>query len=111
MSTSSYDAIFGLGATRVIIPPGSTQAILIDVGQVPGGNSVLFKYFSGSTLEIFGATLGTTLPLLTLAAMNQTGYIMNTTEILSFDGPTRFYASATGGTTVAHMIYGKSQGT
>src|ERR1700731_232468 len=108
MSTSSSDSITTLGATRIIIAPGSTQALFMDMNALE--NNYLIKYYSGGTLEIFGATgqMGSTLTAAQLATANQTGYLVGTSEILSIGGPARFYLSATSATTIVHMLRGRS---
>lgn len=110
MSTSSSDSVHTLGVTRITIAPGSTQAVFIDINALE--NNFLFKYQSGGTLEILGATgsLGSTLTAGQLATANQTGYLMGTTEVLSIGGPCRFYLSATSATTLVHMLRGRSAG-
>lgn len=110
MSTSSDDSVMTLGATRMVIPVGSSLALYVDINATE--NNLLFKYYSGGTLEIFGATgpLGSTLTQAQLTASNQTGYLVGTSEILSIGGPCRFYLSATGATCIVHMIRGRSAG-
>jgi hypothetical protein len=99
--SSSSDAIFGLGATQVVIAPGGSFAQWVDV--VPREGALILKYFSGGTLEIQGSPLGSTMPGASLAAVAGTGYIMGTSEVLSIGGPCRFYMLA-GGTTCTAMI-------
>jgi hypothetical protein len=110
MATSSSDSVCTLGVTRMAIAPGSTQALFIDINATE--NNFLFKYQSGGTLEILGATgpLGSTLTVAQLATANQTGYLVGTSEVLSIGGACRFYLSATGATTLVHMLRGRSAG-
>lgn len=109
MATSGSDSIFGLATSRIEVPPGSTQAVLFEA--LAGQNSVLLKYFSGGTLEILGVSTGVTLTAVQLAAANQSGYLMGTSEILALDGPVRCYLSSTGATTTVMVIRGKTAGT
>jgi hypothetical protein len=109
MSTSSYDSVFALGATRVIVPVGATLAVLMT--PVAGQNSILLKYFSGGTCEIIGCTLGQTLSAADLSSASGSGYLLGSSEILQIDGPARYYLSSTGATTTLMLLIGKSQGT
>lgn len=110
MSTSSSDSIFCLGTTRMVAGPGATQAVLVNASAVPGCNSIIFKYFSGGTAEIVGVTTGQTLTAAQMVTLANTGYVMGTSEVLSLDGPARFYFFASGSSTACHVIFGKSQG-
>lgn len=108
MSTSSYDSIFGLGTTQIAVPPGATLAVLVTA--VAGQNSSLFKYGSGGTLYILGVAEGATLTGTELAQATS-HYLLGTSEILSLDGPVRFYMASLSATTVVYAMRGKSQGT
>lgn len=103
---SSSDAIFGVGVTQIIVPPGGSFAVFIDLQQRQ--TSTLVKYFSGGTLEIQSANLltGSTLPGSSLAPLQGTGYILGTSEALNIDGPTRFYLMASGSTAIACLMRG-----
>lgn len=107
MSLAS-DSVYGLVTQRLAIPPGATQAVLMV--PEPGQNSLLLKYFSGGTLEIIGVTAGVTLTAAQLVTASGTGYLIGTSEILSLDGPARFYLSSLGATSVLHVITGRSAG-
>jgi hypothetical protein len=109
MSTSSSDGIFGLATQRLNIGSGSTLAELIT--QDPGQNSLYIEYFSGGTVEIIGVTAGTTLTAAQLGTANGTGFIVKTDRGYSFNGPTRFYLSSTGATSIVHIMKGKTTGT
>lgn len=120
MSTTSSDSIVDLLTSRVNIAPGSTQAFFLDV--IPGQVTTTVKYISGGTLEIIGCTtnagindpskiaVSTTFSVADLGALNGTGYLMGTTEILSVDGPIRVYLSSTGATTTVCLIKGRASG-
>ena len=56
--------------------------------------SVTVKYLSGGTLEILG----------TSAQTAGTGYLMGTSEALTFGGPTAFFLSSTGATSIVALI-------
>lgn len=101
---SSSESIFGVVTSQVVVPPGATNAVFVDV--VPKEGAVLLKYFSGGTLEIHGSITGSTLPGATLAPLIGTGYILSTSEVISLAGPTRFYLMATGSTAVACLLRG-----
>lgn len=108
MSTSSNDSIFSLQTDRINVGLGATLAVLYD--QTATQNSILLKYFSGGTLEIIGVSFGVTLTAAQMATASGTGYVVGTTEILSIDGPARFYLMSTGATTVVMSIRGKTPG-
>lgn len=109
MSTSSNDGIFGLATSRLTIGAGATLAELLT--QDPGQNSLYIEYFSGGTVEIIGVTAGTTLTAAQLASANGTGFIVKTDRGYAFNGPTRFYLSSTGITSIVHVMKGKTTGT
>ncbi len=107
MATTSYDSIFGLGTTQIMIPPGATLGVLVEA--VAGQNSIILKYLSGGTLYVMGVAAGATLSAADLAGA--TGhYLVGTSEILNIDGPARFYLASLGATTVVCAMRGKSQG-
>lgn len=103
MSSSSND-IFGVSPLSVAVPPGGSLAIYVE--GLERQTSVLVKYFSGGTLEIHQALLGTTMAGASLNALQGTGYIFGTSEAVSVDGPARFYLMATGSTAVAKLLRG-----
>ena len=123
---SSAEDIYSVFPARVTVPPGSTQAIFVDV--LSGQKAITIKYLSGGTLEILPATLGvsfvpgastingtyfihgSTQTAAMLGALNGTGYLMGTNEILNISGPCRFYLSATGATTLVTTIRGLNAG-
>jgi hypothetical protein len=111
MSDGQRTDVKTIAPSRITIAPGSTLAFFVDTQA--GMNNLLFKYYSGGTLEILGATgmQGSTLTAGQLASANQTGYLVGTSEVLSIKGDTRFYLSATGATTIVHVLKGRSGGT
>lgn len=109
MATSSNDSVYGLETSRINVGVGSTIAILVE--PIVGQQNIVLKYFSGGTLEILGVSAGVTLTAAQLGTANQTGYLMGTTEVLTLDGPARFYLSSTAATTIVMVIRGKSAGT
>jgi len=100
--------IYGLGATRVVIAPGATNAVLIQ--GINYQSASLFKYFSGGSLEIINCPVGSTLTGAQLVTATGGGYLMDAGEKLSVDGAARYYAMATGATTTAMLLYGLSSG-
>lgn len=107
---TSFDDIVTVIPSRVNVGVGATIATYMDV--VPGQKNITIKYISGGTLEILGVTYGSfggtffagsTLSAQALANANGTGWIVQS-EILSFDGPCRFYLSSTGATSIVHVI-------
>jgi hypothetical protein len=119
MATSSYDSIYNVSSTQIVIAVGATLAHFFQ--PQPGQNSSVVKFVTGGTLEILNAgqttmgSLNLSLPVTqsaqTLANLSGRGYIMTFGEALSFDGPASFYLSATGSTCIAHCVFGKGQGT
>lgn len=107
MAISSYDSVYSMKTERINVGVGSTVATL--VSPEPGQLNIVLKYFSGGTLEIIGCSLGVTLTAAQLASANQTGYLMGTSEILTIDGPARFYLSSTAATTIVMVLRGRSQ--
>jgi hypothetical protein len=106
---SSSDNIFGITATQVVLPTGATNAVLID--HCPYAQSTVVKYASGSSLiYLFGVGTGQTLTGTSLVAGYSTGYLLGGTEVLSFDGSTRFYAASVGATGVIYLMRGLSVG-
>jgi hypothetical protein len=103
---SSSDAVFGLGATQVIVPPGATNAVL--VVNVPREIANTVKYLSGGSLEIHGTINGSTMAGASLAPLIGAGYLLGTTEAINIAGPARFYLMATGSTAVACLLKGLS---
>lgn len=123
---SSSDDIFSVLPSRVAVQPGATLAVFVDI--VPGEKSLLIKYLSGGTLEILPASLGasfvpgtstygsyaftagSTQTAAMLAVLSGTGYLMGTSEALTFDGAPRLYLSSTGATSVVAIIKSLSSG-
>lgn len=104
---SSSDAIFGLGATQVIVPPGATLAVL--VLNVPREQASTLKILSGGgSLEIHGTINGSTMAGSSLAPLIGRGYLLGASEVLNIDGPARFYLMATGATMVTCLLKGLS---
>lgn len=94
----------GFGATKFIIPPGGTNAILVDAWA--GECSGILKYFSGGSLEICGVPAGQTFAGASLGALPGTGYLLGTTEAVNDTGSARFYLVASGATTIAYCLKG-----
>ena len=102
----SGDSIQGLGVTQIIVGPGATNAVFINLQ--PRQVSTLVKYVTGGSMEIHSANIltGSTLSGASLAPLIGLGYLFGTTEAINFNGPTRFYLMATGATATAHLIRG-----
>jgi hypothetical protein len=108
MVTSSFDSVYSLASTQIIVPVGATLAVLVT--SIAGQNALMLKQYGGGTLEIIGMPDGSTLTAASLATASGNHYIMGASEVLSFDGPTRIYLSSTGATSVVMSLRGKSQG-
>lgn len=100
--------VYGIGATRVIIPPGATRAFLMQ--PVAGELTSTIKYFEGGSLEIIGATLGVSFTPSFLVSLLGKGYLVSTNEAVNINGPARYYMMATGATSIAYILKGLSQG-
>ena len=60
-------------------------------------NQFLVKKFSGASLGIVNGAMAD-------------GYIIGDAETVTFDGPAQFYLSATGVSTLVHMVISKTAG-
>lgn len=131
---SSSDDIFSVAPSRLVIAPGATNALF--VATTPGEKALLLKYYTGGTLEILqcsagasylqsGTTfinwntyqnptawVGSTQTAAMLIALSGTGYLMGTSESLTFDGPTQLYLNnlSTGTTTIVMCLRGLAAG-
>lgn len=118
--------IYSLATSRPIVLPGATQALFIDI--LPGQLYTQVKNIGNTgSLEILqcstGASLipgistvnvaftaGSTQTAAMLAALSGTGYLMAANEVLTFQGPCRFYLSAPGATCQVAIIKGLGAG-
>lgn len=117
-----------IATSRATILPGGTLALFVDVlpGQIwtqiknvgnTGGLEII-QCSTGSSLVGGGSQLfftpnflvGSTQTPAMLAALSGTGYLMGTNEVLSIDGPVRFYISAPSATCVVTLIKGLDAG-
>lgn len=105
---ASQDDIFAYGATKLVVGPGATLALLVTgiAGEVGG----ILKYFSGGSLEIIGVTTGQSLTAAQMVTALGTGYLLGTTEIVNTDGNARYYLMALGATSIAYSLKGLSSG-
>ena len=105
--SAQQDKIFGLYPQQIIVPPGATNAVLIQ--NVAGEVGMIIKYFSGGSCQIINAPPGATLTGPQLVSYGNTGgYLLGTTEAVSVDGPARFYLQAYGATTIIMLLKGLS---
>lgn len=104
--TSTY----GVNPSVVYVPPGITNAVLMT--PVAGEASSSIKYYSGGSLLIMQAPVGTTSPGTSLVAgySSLQYYTTSTSEAVNFDGPCRYYLTALGATAVVMQIRALSQG-
>lgn len=116
MATTSFDSVWSLGSTRIVIGTNTGVYIQPFAGQI----GVLLKMFSGGTCEILPAALGqsqigffqnTTQTAANLSLMSGFGYCFSANEVLTIGGPASFYLSSTGATSILHAIFSKGQGT
>lgn len=106
---SSNDNIQTLETGKIIIPVGATLAV--KVAQIPEQVALTMKYFTGGTLEIIGITAGpgATYSASQLATLSGNGYLVDSTEVLNYGGPTAFYLSSTGATTTVYYQRGMNK--
>lgn len=104
MSTSSNDSIFSMGATRIAVPTGLTNAILVE--PIALQRQILLKRLSGGSCEIIGVGQFATLSGAQLATLSQGGYVIPDTDF-TIPGPARFYLSALGATSVIMALFEK----
>lgn len=104
----SQQNIMGVTTQLVALTGGATNAVL--VGSCPGAQSTAVKYASGhSLIYLFGVAAGGTLTGADLVTGYSNSWPLGT-EILSFDGNTRFYLAAVGGNAVVALMRGLSSG-
>ena len=105
----SQQNIMGVTTQLVSLTDGATNAVL--VGNCAGAQSTAVKYASGhSLIYLFGIPAGmTALTGSSLVAGYSAGWPLGT-EILSFDGNTRFYLASVGGDAVVALMRGLSSG-
>lgn len=98
----------GLNGEKIVVPPGATLAVLMSAQPCQG--SAIVKYFSGGSLEIVAAPVGTTWTGASLVNLLGTGYLFGASEVLTVDGSARYYLMATGATVVAYGLRGLTPG-
>ncbi len=94
-----------IGATHVVVGLSMTVAIYPTIYCFAQNLKILS---GGGTLEII--TPGTTLGPGTGATGWGTGYPIGANEVISWDGPARFYLAATGATMIASLVYTETAG-
>lgn len=120
--------LYSILTSKPFIGVGATLALFVDVlpGQLTttiknlGSTGVLeiLPALSGLSLVAGGSNLystpnfisGSTQTLAMLAALNGTGYQMGAAEVLTFNGPCRFYLSQTGSTNQVCIMKGIGAG-
>lgn len=104
---AQQDKIFGLYPQQVFVPPGATNAVLVQ--PVAGEQAVIIKYFTGGSCSLIQAPPGATLTGPELVSYGNTGgYLLGTTEAVSIDGPARYYLMAIGATATIMLLKGLS---
>jgi len=94
---SANELIYGVGVTLVAVATGATATPII---PPPFAKAVSFKYSSGGTLAVVDRRGFT-------AAQ---GWILGTSEVQSFNGPSVFFLAAAGSTSIAAIEFGYSYG-
>lgn len=90
------------GLLPIPVTVAATGASAMWMGATAGQVGWQFKYFSGGSLEIHAAPLGSTSG--SALPSGSSGYLMSTTELFSVTGPARFFFVATGSNAVAHVV-------
>lgn len=101
---------YGVSPQVRYIPTGITTAVLMQ--PVAGEASSAIKYYSGGSLLVMQAPVGTTSPGASLVAgySNLLYYVAATSEAINWDGPCRYYLAAVGATVVVMEIRALSEG-
>lgn len=105
---SRSDDIHHISSYQLDVPTGITNAIFIS--QEAEQVSMTMKWVSGSSLLIFGVTLGLTLAPTDIMSgySNLQYYPVAPNEIINIDGPAVFYLATPGVTTRVAFLKGKS---
>lgn len=115
MSVTSFDATWGVGATRIAL----NVETALWCQPVPGQLSTTLKFISGGSLEILASGYGqsnigffqaTTLTAAGLTAATSTGYQFSAAEVVKLGGPAYFYLNARGATCVAFQYFETGKG-
>lgn len=120
MSTTSYDSIWSVGATQIVVPVGVTLAVFCTPQQ--GQQAWQFKCLAGGSCEILPTGIGTsnlnyffgtTTNGGTLVALSGKGYPLSISappETVALNGPASFYLSSLGVTSVVAALLFKGAG-
>lgn len=108
MAFSSDKKIESFGVTQIAV--AANQILPLNLNAYPGAISSWIQYKSGGSLEIYGATYGQSIAANTGGSYLGQGFLLSTTPI-PVDGSPFFYLMATGATSVAQVLVGKSSGT
>lgn len=92
-----------VGATQLVV--GVSSILKVQPSAYSFGYNL--KLFSGSSLEFVNSCATLTG---TGATGWGTGYLIGSSESVTFDGPATFYLAATGATAVVHCLMGKTAG-
>lgn len=84
---------------------GNSGGFYVGVTGGVGVNSQILKYFSGGSCLIYGDTVSAAGG----SALN--AYILGTNESLNLGGPTPYYLTSTGATSILMLIRTKTSGT
>lgn len=120
--------LYSISPSRVNVPPGATQAVFVDVqaGELftliknvgNTGGIELLQCSSGASLPSGGSQLyttpnfisGSTQTLAELVALSGTGYPLASNEVVTLNGPCRFYLNAPSATCTVALIKGLGSG-
>jgi hypothetical protein len=97
--SSMYTNTYGFGATQLTVGVG--VAYQVRPGEKVNGGFI--KYLSGGSLSIV-SNVGAG------GASGALGYVLGTTEVVSWEGPATLFLSASGSTAVCGYVPSYSQG-
>lgn len=97
--------LHGLETVQYTIGTGMSAFATVSVEAKLINNT--FKYVSGGTLWVVGSSQQAAA---VTNGLTVTGYLVGTSEVLSFNGPAVFYLYALSATTIVHSLQGFSQG-
>ncbi len=95
------------GIESVQYTVGTGMSAYVAVSQEAKLINNTLKYVSGGTLYVVGSSQQAAA---VSGGLTLTGYLVGTSEVLSFNGPGIFYLYALSATTIVHSLQGFSQG-
>lgn len=107
----AQDDVFGVKPSTRAVPPGVTNAVLVEGLEFETGS--IFEQVSGSSVVILGTTFGSTLGAGDLAALYNGGtamFLVQSGRSINIEGAPRYYVAAIGATAVVQWLRGTRAG-